>query len=146
MILNIVCRSRTCSPSSAERPRYQYRQREDAMLDFVGTIVTAALMVFAVNAMIVFMDISRRAKLVLAGIAGLWIGLCAAASAAGMLAIAKPFPVVGIFVGLPPTAALIATAWPAARKAMLSVPMPLMIALNIGRVFAVLFLLLGVEG
>ena len=36
------------------------------MLDFVGTIVTAALMVFAVNAMIVFMDISRRAKLVLA--------------------------------------------------------------------------------
>jgi hypothetical protein len=116
------------------------------MLDFVGTIVTAALMVFAVNAMLVFMDVSRRAKLVLAGIAGLWIGLCAAAGAAGMLAIAKPFPVVGIFVGLPPTAALIATAWPAARKAMLSVPMPLMIALNIGRVFAVLFLLLGVEG
>ena len=33
------------------------------MLDFVGTIVTAALMVFVVTALIVFMDISRRAKL-----------------------------------------------------------------------------------
>ncbi len=29
------------------------------MLDFIGTVVTATLMVFAVNAVIVFMDISR---------------------------------------------------------------------------------------
>ena len=116
------------------------------MLDFIGTIVTAALMVFAVNAVIVFMDITRGAKLVLAGIAGVWIGLSAAAGAAGMLALTKPFPVIGIFVGLPLAAAAIATAWPAARRAMLSLPMPLMIGLNIGRVFAVLFLLLAVEG
>jgi hypothetical protein len=34
------------------------------MLDFIGTVVTSALMVFAVNAGIVFMDISRQAKLV----------------------------------------------------------------------------------
>jgi hypothetical protein len=121
-------------------------QREDAMLDFIGTIVTAALMVLAINALIIFMDISRRAKVTLAGIAGVWIGLCAAVAAAGMLAIAKPFPVIGIFVGLPLAAALAATAWPAARQAMLSVPMPLMIGLNVGRVFAVLFLLLAVEG
>ena len=116
------------------------------MLDFVGTIVTAALMVFAVNAVIVFMDISRSAKLVLAGIAGIWIGLCAAAGAAGMLALTKPFPVIGIFVVLPLAAAAVATAWPAARQAMLNIPMPLMIGLNIGRVFAVLFLLLAAEG
>src|SRR5207244_2519099 len=36
--------------------------------------------------------------------------------------------------------------WPAARDAMLSVPMPLMIGLNVVRVFAVLFLLLAVAG
>ena len=35
------------------------------MLDFIGTVVTATLMVFAVNAVIVFMDISRFAKLAL---------------------------------------------------------------------------------
>jgi hypothetical protein len=113
------------------------------MLDFAGTIVTTALMVFVVNALITFMDIQRGTKLTLAAIAGLWIGLCAAAAAAGMLAISKPFPVMGIFVGVPLLATAIAAAWPAARKAMLSVPMPLMIGLNVGRVFAVLFFRLG---
>ena len=108
------------------------------MLDFIGTVVTATLMVFAVNAVIVFMDISRFAKLALALAVGLWIGLSAAAGVAGMIAISKPFPVVGIFVALPLLAAAIATGWPAARTAMLSVPMPLMIGLNIGRIFAVL--------
>jgi hypothetical protein len=39
------------------------------MLDFVGTIVTAALMTVVVNALITFMDIGE--KLVLAGIGGL---------------------------------------------------------------------------
>ena len=49
------------------------------MLDFVGTIVTAALMVFVVTALLVSMDISRSAKLTVAGLLGLWIGLAAAA-------------------------------------------------------------------
>ena len=57
------------------------------MLDFVGMVVIPALMVFAVNALIVFMDIPRRAKLILAASAGLWIGLDAAAASAGWLAI-----------------------------------------------------------
>jgi hypothetical protein len=47
---------------------------------------------------------------------------------------------------LPLLAAALATAWPAARQAMLSLPMPVMIALNVARVFAVLFLLLAAEG
>ena len=116
------------------------------MLDFIGTVVTATLMVFAVNAVIVFMDISRFAKLALALAVGLWIGLSAAAGAAGMIAISKPFPVVGIFVALPLLAVGIAMSWPDGRRAMLSVPMPLMIGLNIGRIFAVLFFLLAAEG
>jgi hypothetical protein len=49
------------------------------MLDFLGFIVTAALMVLAVNAVITFMDVSQNAKLTLAALAGLWIGLAAAA-------------------------------------------------------------------
>ena len=116
------------------------------MLDFVGMVVIPALMVFAVNALVVFMDIPRGAKLMLAAVAGLWIGLAAAAASAGWLAIAKPFPVIGIFVALPLVAAAIAAAWPGVRKALLGLPFPLMIGLNIGRVFAVLFLLLAVEG
>jgi hypothetical protein len=116
------------------------------MLDFVGTIVTAALMVFVVTALLVFMDISRGAKLAVAGLLGLWIGLAAAAGAAGWLSIARPFPVIGIFVAAPLLAAALAAAWPAARQAMLSLPLPLMVGLNIGRVAGVLFLLLAADG
>jgi hypothetical protein len=116
------------------------------MLDFVGTIVTTALMVFVVTALLVFMDISRRAKLTVAALLGLWIGLAAAAGAAGWLSIARPFPIIGLFVAAPLFAAAVATAWPAARRAMLSPPLPQMVGLNIGRVAGVLFLLLAAEG
>jgi hypothetical protein len=116
------------------------------MLDFVGTIVTAGLTVFVVTALLVFMDISRSAKLTVAGLLGLWIGLAAAASAAGWLSIARPFPIMGIFVAAPLLAAALAAAWSAARQAMLSLPLPLMVGLNIGRVAGVLFLLLAAEG
>jgi hypothetical protein len=40
------------------------------MLDFLGFIATAALMVLAVNAVITFMDVSQSAKLILATLAG----------------------------------------------------------------------------
>jgi hypothetical protein len=116
------------------------------MLDFFGTIVAAALMVFVVTALLVFIDVPRNAKLVVAALLGLWIGVAAAAGAAGWLAISRPFPVMGIFVGAPLLAAAIAASWPAARQAMLSLPMPLMVGLNIGRVFAFLFLMLLAEG
>lgn len=55
------------------------------MVDFLGTIVTAALMVI-VNALTVYLDIGCSAKLALAAAAGLWIGLAAAASASGSAA------------------------------------------------------------
>ena len=116
------------------------------MLDFLGFIVTLSLMVIAVNAVITFMDVSQSAKLTLAALAGVWIGIAAGAGSAGMIAISKPFPVIGLFVAVPLVTAAIAAAWPRARAAMLSIPMPLMIGLTAGRVFAVLFLLLAVEG
>ena len=116
------------------------------MLDFIGTIATAALMVLVVNAVIIFMNIPRGAKVTLAGMIGVWIGLAAAAAATGMITIARPFPVIGIFVAFPLAAAAVAATFPAARAAMLSVPMPLMIWLNIGRILAVLFFLLASEG
>src|SRR6267154_4436367 len=116
------------------------------MLDFLGTVATAALIVFVISALLVFMEAPRSAKLVLAGLLGLWVGVAAAGSAAGWAAIARPFPVMGIFVATPLVVAAIATASPAARRAMLSLPLQLLVGLNIGRVFAVLFLLLAAEG
>jgi hypothetical protein len=116
------------------------------MLDFIGMIVTAALMVLVVNTLIICMDASRAAKITLAAVIGVWIGLAAAVAGAGWLPISRPVPVVGLFVATPLLAAALATAWPQARKAMLSIPMPVMVALNVVRVFAVLFLLLAAEG
>jgi hypothetical protein len=116
------------------------------MVDFLGTIVTAALMMVVVNALLVYLTVKRGAKLLLAGIAGLWIGLAAAASASGWITIAQPFPVIGIFVVTPLFAAAIATGLPAARAALLGLPMQLLIGLNIGRVVAFLFFLLAMQG
>ena len=116
------------------------------MLDFIGMVITAALMVLVVNTLITFMDVSRGAKITLAAVIGVWIGLAAAAAGAGWITISRPVPVVGPFVLVPLVAAALATAWPAARNAMLSIPMPVMVALNVVRVFAVLFLLLAAEG
>jgi hypothetical protein len=116
------------------------------MLDFIGMVITAALVVLVVNALTTFMDVWRAAKVTLAAVIGVWIGLAAAAAGAGWLTISRPVPVVGLFVAVPLLAAALATAWPAARKAMLSIPMPVMVALNVVRVFAVLFLMLAAEG
>jgi hypothetical protein len=116
------------------------------MVDFLGYIATATMMVLGVNALITFMDMPRSAKLILAGVAGLWIGICAGAATAGWLAIARPFAVIGIFVATPLIAAAVATAWPAAQRAVASVPMALMVGLNAGRLFAVLFFLLWAQG
>jgi hypothetical protein len=116
------------------------------MLDFIGMVITAALMLLVVNALTTFMDVSRVARITLAALIGVWIGLAAAAAGAGWLTISRPVPVVGFFVVAPLLATGLATAWPAACKAILSIPMPVMVALNIVRVFAVLFLMLAAEG
>ena len=117
------------------------------MLDFLGTIATLGLTVFVVASLLVFLEVRGGTKLVLAGLLGLWIGLAAAASAAGWLAISRPFPLIGPFVFAPLIAAVVLVIVSrGARRAMLALPLPLMVGLNIGRIFAVLFLLLAVDG
>src|SRR5262249_48615336 len=120
--------------------------RRPTMVDFLGTIVTAALMVVVVNALVVYLEIGRSANLALAAAVGLWIGLAAAASASGWLAISTPFPIMGIFVATPLVAAAIVTAWPGVRTALMNLPTPLMVGLNFFRVFAVLFFVLASQG
>src|SRR5262245_39010615 len=116
------------------------------MLDFLGTIATVALTIFIVATLLAVLDVSRRTKIVMAALLGLWVGIATAGSAAGWAAMARPFPVMGLFVAAPLTAAVVATAWPRARTAMLGLPLPLLVGMNVGRVFAVLFLLVAAEG
>jgi hypothetical protein len=116
------------------------------MLDFLGTVATASLIVFVISTLVVFMDVARSTKLVLAIALGLWVGIAAAGGGAGWMASTRPFPIIGIFVVVPLLAAVIATAWPQARRALLSLPLSLVVGLNVGRVFAILFLMLEAAG
>jgi hypothetical protein len=85
---------------------------------------------------------TRTSRLFLAGAVGLWIGFAAMIAGAGLLTQARPLP--GVFVVVPILAALVAVRFsPAARAALLSVPLPFLVALNIGRVFGAFFLLLA---
>jgi len=136
MMLNIFCRT----------PRSRQATLEFAMLDFVGTVTTAAMIVFLVSTLVPALEAPRPAKLVLAAVIGLWAGFCAAAGAAGWIAATRPFPLIGLFVATPLVAAAIAAAFPAGRHAMLSLPTALIVGLNIPRVLGVMFLLLAADG
>jgi hypothetical protein len=119
--------------------------KEDTLLDFIDTVVTAALIVFIVSSLLVFMDASRGMKLALGAVLGLWTGIAAAAAAAGWLTIGQP-PVVGVFVALPLIAAALFASSASGRRALMSLPLTLIVGLNICRVFAVMFLALAMQG
>jgi hypothetical protein len=116
------------------------------MLDFIGTMATSALMVLVVAALTVALKMSNPGKLTFAMIGGLWIGFAAASAQAGWIEIGKPFPLIGLYVVAPLAAGAIAATMPAGRAALLALPTRLLIGLNIGRVLAVLFLLLASKG
>ncbi len=117
------------------------------MLDFLGTIVIVATAVVVINTTISSLAITRAQRLSLALAVGLWIGLAAASASSGLLAVAKPVPLIGAFVALPLLAAAALAAvsrqW---RAALIGLPMPLLVGLNIGRLLGVMFLFLAADG
>lgn len=116
------------------------------MLDFADTVATTGWVVFVIASLLVFIDIPRSTKLLAAAVLGLWVGTAAAAANAGWLSLNKPFPIMGAFVAFPLlVAALVATS-PGGRRALLSLPLPFLVGVNIGRVFAVSFLVLAAQG
>src|SRR6516162_1431513 len=116
------------------------------MLDFVGTMGTSALMVLIVAALAATLNASDIGKFTFAAFAGLWIGFAAASAQAGWVAIGWPFPLLGLYVAAPIVGGAIAAATPAGRAALLALPTRLLIGLNMGRILAVMFLLLARDG
>ena len=110
------------------------------MLDFIGTLADLAITVFIVAALVASADLSLRGRLVAASVMALWAGFAAASAAAGWTAIRQP-PVIGFYVGAPLVAAVLF-----ARRALATLPLRLMIGLNIARVIGILFVLLAAEG
>lgn len=110
------------------------------MLDFIGTLATLSTVVFIVAALVASAEMPLRGRLAAAGIMALWTGFAAASAAAGWTAIRQP-PVIGFYVAAPLVAAALF-----ARRALATLPLRLMIGLNIARVIGLLFVLLAVEG
>lgn len=119
------------------------------MLDFIGTIVLVAAIIFSINALTGAMPISASQRLALSVGAGLWAGLAAALSGANLFLGSNPAgpPTIGTMIVLPLVAtAVAATISPPVRAALLGVPMPFLIGLNVWRVAGGFFLLLAAEG
>lgn len=119
------------------------------MLDFFGTIAVTAIIVVTLNAFISSMQVRPLVRLILAAAVGIWIGLAVAFASIGEFADVgrRLVPLIGIMFATP----LIVTtiiAWrsPAARRAMLSVPLPLLVGLNALRLIGGSFLLLAAAG
>ncbi|HET7716431.1 MAG TPA: hypothetical protein VFK86_12475 [Bauldia sp.] len=115
------------------------------IIDFIGTIVLITVTMVSVNSVISTMPIPRIARLGAAVGIGLWIGLQVALTSAGVYA--QPVPYIGIAVVLPVVAAALAVrVSPQFRAALLAVPTPLLVGLNISRVFGLFFLILAADG
>lgn len=118
------------------------------MMNLIGTIVLTAIVAFNLNATISAMSLSSTGRLATSAAAGLWIGLALALAAAGTYApAAAAVPIVGVMAGLPVivvgTVALFSAG---ARRALLSLPISLLIGVNALRVAGVFFVLLSMQG
>jgi hypothetical protein len=119
------------------------------VLDFFGGVLLTAATILNLNALLNVLRISSSAKLIVAGIAGLWIGTQASLAAAGAFggALGLQVPLIGVMVVLPVLVMAIAwRVWPAVRSTLLAVPMSLLIGLNISRVIGAFFLFLAAAG
>jgi hypothetical protein len=115
------------------------------MLDLIGTIILAAVIALNITTIGNAVPVSAATRLAIPIVAGAWTGLAAAVAAAGYFANATaPFPLIGVFVAFPLVAAAgAAVLIPSARAALLAVPMPTLIGLNIARVAGGFFVMLA---
>lgn len=119
------------------------------MLDLFGTIAITATMVVVLNAVISTLPVRPRMRLGVALIIGIWVGSMVALGSSGAFADSqeRDVPLIGLVFALPLIlTGAFAIGVPAVRSALLAVPMPLLIGLNVTRVFGALFLLLAAEG
>jgi hypothetical protein len=113
------------------------------VLDLVGTLLIGSTIGTLLAAMVSTPGISQASRLMVGGIAGIWVGLVVAVTLSGALNAPLTLPML-FSLPLLAVAALLAT--PAARAAIFRIPVRLVIGLNTFRVLGVLFLLLAAAG
>jgi hypothetical protein len=119
------------------------------VLDLIGAIV--GMMAVGIN-LVAFtgaLPISPSQRIVLAGIAGAWVGLATGLGTGGQLDFSpdQPVPVIGVLLAAPLLiVGILAFASSRVRYALMSVPMSMLIGLNALRLMGVLFLFLAAAG
>src|SRR5689334_11642134 len=114
------------------------------MLDILRTLTLGATAGVLFAAILVSLPIRPGARLALGGGIGAWIALAVAVAAAGAVT-ASPLVLLVLFI-LPLLAAGLAATSAAGRAAMMSIPAPLIIALNAMRAVGVLMLIAAAAG
>ena len=97
------------------------------MLDFIGTIVLVAAIIFSVNALTGVMPINSSQRIALSIGAGLWTGLAAALSGANLFLGSNPVgpPTIGTVIAAPMVAtAVAASISPSVRATLLGCRCP----------------------
>lgn len=119
------------------------------MLDSFATVAVSMVLVVCLYAFISSMGLQQPMQLLVAAAVGIWIGLVAALGAIGEFVDAgrRPVPLIGIMFVTPLIViAIIAWLTQSGRRALLSVPLPVLIGLNIPRLLGGSFLWLAAEG
>ena len=116
------------------------------MFDVIGAIAYTALYAAIVGVLVGFSPARRSTKLALAAAAALWGVIVVTIAGFGLGAAGPvPVPVVAFAVFF----ALLFGAWAARRQfrdALLSVPLPVLVALNVGRVAGILMAISAMQG
>lgn len=116
------------------------------MIDLLGFAATNSLIVIVISSIAIFAQGSAARRAASAAAAGAWFGIAAGAASAGMTARSYPFPLIGLFLLTPLIAALLASQVRSVRESLHAVPLWLLVGLNAGRIFAILFLVLDRVG
>jgi hypothetical protein len=114
------------------------------MLDSVGTILIFTSAAVILVAMTNALTSKPGQRTLFATIAGAYFGIAAVAAATG--AVARGPQVVLILFGLPLVAAAVLWSRPRSHSAMIALPMPLLVGLNVIRSLGFMFLLLAADG
>jgi hypothetical protein len=115
------------------------------MLDLIGTIATIGLVAILAGLLAGATSLSSRARMTAFVGVGVWLGVLVAAGALGWFAagVTGPVPTVGIALFAVLAVGLVAYfRVPRFRERLLRIPLPVLIAANIGRVLGVFFLIL----
>jgi hypothetical protein len=116
------------------------------MLDLLGYTAVISLTLVMVSSLAVYAEGPALRRCIIAGVAAVWAGFTAGAASVGAVAVTEPTPLIGVFVLTPLVVAFLATRVGSIREILRSIPLPVLVILNAGRIAGILFILLEQAG